>query len=103
MIIMKNTLLAVLLLFSTLTSTAHANNSMTEQEKRYLVQIVNEINYLKIMAEKARSHQNSGAKYKLSYGDLVDDLTTIQKSLTRHLNNPQREPRVLPPLKSARE
>lgn len=67
-----------------------------EQEQAALWQVLNEIEFLHTVVNRAANKQDERARYQFDYPALRRDLRLIKTGITEHLNRVQREPRKLP-------
>lgn len=77
-------------------SASSANtDAVTEEEKRYLIKITQELKHLDELAAKASYKADPDARVTLDYVALRNDLQEMQRALDAHINNPSRSPRKL--------
>jgi RAQPRD family integrative conjugative element protein len=70
-------------------------DAATEDEKRYLIKITQELQHLDELAVKAANKADPDARITLDYVALRHDLQEIQRALVDHINNPSRTPRMV--------
>lgn len=70
-------------------------DTVTEDEKRYLIKIVQDLKHVDEMAAKASIKADPDARVTLDYVALRHDLQEMQRALEAHINNPSRSPRKL--------
>lgn len=70
-------------------------DAATEDEKRYLIKIAQELKQLEILAAKAANKADPDARVTLDYVALRHDLLEMQRALETHINRPSRTPRKI--------
>lgn len=70
-------------------------DAATEEEKRYLIKIAQELKHLDELAVKAANKADPDARVTLDYVALRHDLQEMQRALEAHINNPSRTPRMV--------
>lgn len=70
-------------------------DAVTEDEKRYLIKIVQDLKHVDEMAAKASMKADPDARVTLDYVALRHDLHEMQRALETHINKPSRSPRKL--------
>lgn len=70
-------------------------DAATEEEKRYLIKIAQELQHLNELAEKAANVADPNARVKFDYVALRNDLQEMHRALQTHINNPSRSPRKI--------
>ena len=70
-------------------------DAVTEDEKRYLIKIVQDLKHLDELAAKASVEADPDARVTLDYVALRHDLQEIQRALEVHITKPSRSPRKL--------
>jgi RAQPRD family integrative conjugative element protein len=73
-------------------------DTTTENEKRYLIKIANELAYLQELTRKAKQSADPHARISLDYVALEQDLQEIRRALETHITAPSRTPRQVNPL-----
>jgi RAQPRD family integrative conjugative element protein len=68
-------------------------DTTTENEKRYLIKIANELAYLQELTRKAKQSADPHARITLDYVALEHDLQEMRWALESHVNAPSRTPR----------
>lgn len=90
-------IIGVLLSFNGLANT----DAATEEEKRYLIKISQELAHLDELATKAANKADPDARITLDYVALRRDLQEIKRALEAHIKQPSRTPRNLVALELA--
>lgn len=72
-----------------------AIDTTTENEKRYLIKIVNELAHLQELTQKAKRAADPNARISLDYIALENDLREMRRALEAHVTAPSRSPRKL--------
>ncbi|TVU70390.1 hypothetical protein FQP81_18210 [Pseudoalteromonas distincta] len=101
--IMKSLYQGVLIMFRTvfvflifsISSSAFAS---TETEKKELIRISQELNFLKSEVMSISKHRRVDDLEPFSYEDLVRDLDVMSKAIERHVKEPSRQPKSVKPL-----
>jgi RAQPRD family integrative conjugative element protein len=78
-------------------------DAVTEDEKRYLIKIVQDLKHLDEMAAKASVEADPDARVTLDYVALRHDLQEMQRALETHITTPSRSPRKMDALSLARK
>lgn len=68
-------------------------DAATEDEKRHLIKIAQELKHLDELAVKASIKADPDARVTLDYVALRHDLQEMQRALEAHINKPSRSPR----------
>lgn len=85
----KNIALTLLCFF--IATYASANESLTQDEARFLKQTLKELPYIENIVTKARYHSNN-AKSTEGYDTFISNLNIIENQLKRHVHNPSHVP-----------
>ena len=93
-------LLAMMGVFISLQVFANTD-AATEEEKRYLIKISQELAHLDGLATKAANKADPDARVTLDYVALRRDLQEMKRALETHIKRPSRTPRNLVALESA--
>jgi RAQPRD family integrative conjugative element protein len=88
---MKQLFLTLLIL----AAPAMAVDTTTEDEKRYLIKISQDIAHISELANKAKQSADPDARVSLDYVALINDLNEIKRALDAHINAPSRSPRKI--------
>lgn len=72
----------------------------SEAEARYLVSMVNEIENLKSLSEKAEATADKDQRVKFDYEAFKKDLDDMQRAIEKHVKEPSRSPRAISALKN---
>lgn len=95
---MKYMLLLGLLV--SMTSVANTD-ATTEEERRYLIKIAQDLAHLDELAAKAASKADPHARINLDYVALRNDLQEMKRALESHITKPSRSPRNIKSLELA--
>lgn len=76
-------------------------DATTEDERRYLIKIVQDIHHLDELATKAANQADPDARVTLDYVALRRDLQEIKRALESHITKPSRSPRKIKTLELA--
>lgn len=98
---MKCLLIVMGLLY--VSASSASTDATTEDEKRYLIKIAQELKHLDGLAVKAANKADPDARVTLDYVALRHDLQEMQRALEAHINNPSRTPRRIESLTLARK
>lgn len=85
-------------LLMALSQGSHADDTVTEVERRNLIAIVRQIDQLHELANQAQVAASAEARVKFNYQALHGDLNQMKQAIETHLNKPSRTPRKLPGL-----
>lgn len=86
----------ILLLSMLSINISYANtDTTTEDEKRYLIKIAQELKHLDVLAAKAADKADPDARVTLDYVALRKDLREMQRALEAHITSPSRSPRKI--------
>ena len=81
---------------------AAGTDATTEDERRYLIKIAQELKHLDELAVKAANKADPDARVTLDYVALRHDLQEMQRALEAHITKPSRSPRTMNALTLAR-
>jgi RAQPRD family integrative conjugative element protein len=74
----------------------HADtDTTTEDERRYLIKIAQELAAIDVLAEKAAGRADHNARVVFDYASLRHDLKEIHRAVEAHLAAPSRSPRKM--------
>lgn len=73
----------------------------TEEEKRYLIKIADELQRIEILVQQSAATADPNARIALDYDALARDVKTLRGALERHVKVPSRSPRRVQPLELA--
>jgi RAQPRD family integrative conjugative element protein len=76
-------------------------DAATEEEKRYLIKISQELAHLDDLATKAANKADPDARITLDYIALRRDLQEMKRAIEAHIKQPSRSPRNLVALEFA--
>ncbi len=72
-----------------------ANESLTQDEARFIKQALKELLYIRKLVTEARYHSNN-AKSTEGYDAFISNLNIIESQLQRHVHNPSHVPTQVP-------
>lgn len=87
--------ITTLILMLLAASFVYANDSLTQDEARFLKQALKELPYIRKLVIEARYHSNN-AKNTEGYDAFISNLTMIEAQLQRHVHDPSQVPTDVP-------
>lgn len=92
----------ILLLGLLVSVTSVANtDATTEEERRYLIKIAQDLAHLDELAAKAQNKADPQARINFDYMALRNDLQEMKRALESHITKPSRSPRNIKSLELA--